>query len=77
MRRRLIQLPEPPERARLSKDEWLGSIGVFLFVFVSTVPVVMPYSHVRLTNISFVAMPSGDGGADASAGRNANCPCRR
>ena len=34
MRRRLMQLPEPPERARLSKDEWLGSIGVFLIVFV-------------------------------------------
>ncbi len=29
MRRRLMQLPEPPERARLSKDDWLGSVGVF------------------------------------------------
>jgi hypothetical protein len=47
MRRRLIQLPEPPERARLSKDEWLGSIGVFLFVFVSTFPVVMPFISCR------------------------------
>ena len=40
MRRRMMQLPEPPERARLSKDEWPGSIGVFLIVFVSTFPVV-------------------------------------
>ena len=39
MRRRLMQLPEPPARARLSKDEWLGAIGVFLIVFVSTFPV--------------------------------------
>ena len=38
-----MQLPEPPERARLSKDEWLGSIGVFLIVFVSTFPVVIPF----------------------------------
>ena len=43
MRRRLMQLPEPPERARLSKDEWLGSIGVFLVVFVTTFPVVIPF----------------------------------
>ena len=43
MHRRLIQLPEPPERAHLSKDEWLGSIGVFLVVFLSTFPVVMPF----------------------------------
>ena len=43
MRRRLMQLPEPPERAHLSTDEWLGSIGVFLLVFVSTFPVVIPF----------------------------------
>ena len=47
MRRRLIQLPEPPERARLSKDDWLGSIGVFLIVFVSTFPVVIPFIVMR------------------------------
>jgi VIT1/CCC1 family predicted Fe2+/Mn2+ transporter len=43
IRRRLMQLPEPPERAHLSGDEWLGSIGVFLIVFVSTFPVVIPF----------------------------------
>ena len=47
MRRRLLQLPEPPERARLSKDDWLGSIGVFLIVFVSTLPVVIPFIVMR------------------------------
>jgi VIT1/CCC1 family predicted Fe2+/Mn2+ transporter len=47
MRRRLQQLPEPPERARLSKDEWLGSIGVFLIVFVSTFPVVLPFIFMK------------------------------
>ena len=41
--RRLLQLPDPPERAHLGKDEWLGSIGVFLIVFVSTFPVVIPF----------------------------------
>ena len=47
MRRRLLQLPGPPERAYLSKDEWLGSIGVFLVVFVSTFPVVFPFFFMR------------------------------
>jgi hypothetical protein len=43
MRRRLMQLPETPELARLSQDDWVGSIGVFLIVFVSTFPVVLPF----------------------------------
>jgi VIT1/CCC1 family predicted Fe2+/Mn2+ transporter len=43
MRRRLIALPEPPPRARLTKDEWLGSIGVFLIVFASIFPVSVPF----------------------------------
>ena len=43
MRKRLVQLPEPPQRAYLSKDDWLGSIGVFLIVFVSTFPVAIPF----------------------------------
>ena len=47
MRRRLIQLPEPPERAGLSKDDWLGSIGVFLLVFLSTFPVVIPFIFIQ------------------------------
>jgi VIT1/CCC1 family predicted Fe2+/Mn2+ transporter len=47
MRRRLVQLPAPPARARLGKDEWLGSIGVFLIVFVSTFPVVIPFIFMR------------------------------
>ena len=43
MRRRLMQLPEPPERARLSKDDYLGSVGAFLIVLASTFPVVVPF----------------------------------
>jgi hypothetical protein len=29
IRLRLKQLPEPPVRARLAKDDWLGGVGVF------------------------------------------------
>ena len=47
MHQRLKELPEPPERARLSKDDWLGSVGVFLLVFLSTFPVVVPFIFMR------------------------------
>jgi len=43
MRLRLTQLPEPPARARLHKDDWLGAAGVFVLVFLSTFPVVIPF----------------------------------
>src|SRR5512147_2236068 len=36
MCQRMKNLPEPPERARLGRDEWLGAFGVFLLVFLST-----------------------------------------
>lgn len=43
IRQRLARLPEPPARARLDKDDWLGSLGVFLLVFLSTFPVALPF----------------------------------
>jgi VIT1/CCC1 family predicted Fe2+/Mn2+ transporter len=43
MHRRLKQLPDPPARARLGKQDWLGALGVFLLVFLSTLPVVIPF----------------------------------
>ena len=47
MRLRLKDLPEPPERARLGKGEWLGALGVFLLVFLSTFPVVIPFLFMK------------------------------
>lgn len=41
--RRLKQLPEPPKRAGLNKEDWLGAVGIFLLVFLSTFPVVIPF----------------------------------
>jgi len=43
MREKLNLLPDPPARLRLTKDEWLGALGVFLLVFLSTFPVVIPF----------------------------------
>jgi len=47
MRQRLKQLPEPPEHARLRKADWLGAAGVFVLVFLSTFPVVLPFIFVH------------------------------
>jgi hypothetical protein len=43
VRVRLQQLPEPPKRTRLSKDDWRGALGSFLLVFLSTFPVTIPF----------------------------------
>jgi VIT family len=51
MRRKLNQLPEPPRRPTLRKKDWLGAGAVFLAVFLSTFPVVIPFlfiNNVRL-----------------------------
>jgi hypothetical protein len=46
VRQRLKRLPEPLARPRLSRDNWLAALGVFLIVFVSTFPVVLPFTFV-------------------------------
>ncbi len=61
--RRLKDLPEPPDRAHLRRDDWRGALGVFLLVFLSTFPVVIPFFFVkniapamRLSNAVAIAM---------------------
>jgi VIT1/CCC1 family predicted Fe2+/Mn2+ transporter len=43
VRQRLAALPEPPARARLSGSDWSGALGVFLLVFLSTLPPAVPF----------------------------------
>ncbi|HTO88325.1 MAG TPA: VIT1/CCC1 transporter family protein [Thermoanaerobaculia bacterium] len=43
LRERLATLPEPPKRIFFDKDDFRGALGVFLFVFLSTFPVVIPF----------------------------------
>lgn len=43
VRQRLNLLPEPPPRPTLTKKDWLGAVAVFLAVFLSTFPVVIPF----------------------------------
>jgi VIT1/CCC1 family predicted Fe2+/Mn2+ transporter len=40
---RLQQGEQPPARARLEARDWLGALGVFLLVFLSTFPVAIPF----------------------------------
>jgi hypothetical protein len=55
IRQRLNQLPEPPERAGLRKDDWLGGLGVFLLVFLSTFPVVIPFLFMQHATLALRA----------------------
>jgi len=43
VRQRMLQMPEPPTRPRLGKNEWLGAVAVFFWVFVTTFPVAIPF----------------------------------
>jgi hypothetical protein len=65
---RLRALPEPPERVRLGREDWLGALGVFLLVFLSTFPVALPFVFVqsaglamRISNLIAVVMLFGMG----------------
>jgi len=43
VRQKLLLLPEPASRPWLSKADWLGGLAVFLWVFVTTFPVAIPF----------------------------------
>lgn len=43
IRQRLVGVTNLPKRPEFSKDDWLVALGVFLLVFLSTFPVVMPF----------------------------------
>jgi len=47
MSQRLKALPEPADRPRWGKNDLLGAAGVFLLVFLSTLPVVIPFTFMQ------------------------------
>jgi|SRR5215470_17980591 len=62
MRQKLRQLPEPA-RPRLTKEDWLGALGICLLSFLSTFPVVIPFIFIgearlalRVSNAIAIAM---------------------
>ncbi|PWB72832.1 MAG: VIT family protein [Holophagae bacterium] len=63
LRLRLNQLPEPPDHPRLDRDDWRGAVGVFLLVFLVTLPVTIPFmlmphavSALRVSNAVAIVM---------------------
>jgi VIT1/CCC1 family predicted Fe2+/Mn2+ transporter len=63
MRQKLNQVPPPPRRSNLTGRDWLGAVAVFLAVFLSTFPVVIPFLFIgnvrmalRLSNAVAVVM---------------------
>jgi VIT1/CCC1 family predicted Fe2+/Mn2+ transporter len=40
---KLAKLPDSPSRPRIHKDEWLGALAVFFWVFLTTFPVALPF----------------------------------
>jgi VIT1/CCC1 family predicted Fe2+/Mn2+ transporter len=43
---RLRALPEPSARPRLTGEDWLEALGIFSLVFLSTLPVILPFLFV-------------------------------
>jgi len=69
-RQHLVGLPEPSAYARLSADDWRGAFGVFLLVFLSTLPVSVPFlvmhraqAALRVSNAIAVVMLFAAGAA--------------
>jgi len=63
MHQRLLALPEPPLRVLPRKRDWLGALAVFLLVFLSTFPVVIPFivmhsavPALRISNLIAIVM---------------------
>jgi VIT1/CCC1 family predicted Fe2+/Mn2+ transporter len=50
IRQKLVQLPAPPLRPRLGKDEWLGALAVACWVIFTTLPVTVPFMF--MTNVA-------------------------
>src|SRR5215472_1485508 len=47
IRQRFVRLPEPAQPARLHFYDYRAALGVFLLVFLSTFPVVLPFLLIR------------------------------
>jgi hypothetical protein len=55
IRARILELPEPPARPMLHRDDAMGALGIFFIVVASTFPVVLPFiflSDVTLAKVT-------------------------
>ena len=63
VRQGLLGLRDLPSKPRLTREDWLGALGIFLLVFSSTFPVVIPFlvvsdaqAALRLSNLVAIVM---------------------
>jgi VIT1/CCC1 family predicted Fe2+/Mn2+ transporter len=63
IRQKLGVLPEPPARPSLGRQDWLGALMVFVWVFITTFPVAIPFifmqdvaEAMRMSNLIAVVM---------------------
>jgi len=68
IRQKLQRLPDPSSDRRLEKKDWIAAAAVFLLVFLSTLPVVIPFTFIkdagralRISNAIALAMLFGTG----------------
>ena len=55
MRQGLVRLDDPPPAPSLTKEDWLGAFAVFLLVFLSTFPLVIPFLIFRTVHTALRA----------------------
>ena len=48
----LVGMNDLPASPRLTKDDWLGAVAVFLLVFLSTFPIVIPFLLLRNVHVA-------------------------
>ena len=49
LRDKLVQSAHMPEQPRLNRQDYLAAMGIFLLVFLSTFPVVLPFMFMEAT----------------------------
>ena len=52
MREQLGRVENPPARPRLGRSEWLGALGVFLIVVLTTLPVIIPFALIANADVA-------------------------
>ncbi len=52
MRARIIEQCEPPARVPIKRDDFRGACGVFLLVFLSTFPIVVPFLFMHQASLA-------------------------
>jgi len=68
LRRGIMALPSLPARPSIQREDWMKAVGIFLLVFLSTFPVVIPFMifnevqfALRASNAVAIAMLFGVG----------------